>query len=140
MAKRKTGSRSRTAGLQMLLESKQRQLMIDLGDSVRRLRTAADSARAAEQQDGSSRESYDDLDTALVQMKSETLARIELALRRLGDGTYGNCAECGQPIPTARLEALPFAVRCAPCEGAREKSVARGAVRTTRAYPHPLDA
>jgi DnaK suppressor protein len=120
----------------MLLESKQKQLMIDLGDSMRRLRTAVDGARVVEQQDGSPGESSDDLDTALVQMKSETLARVELALRRLEDGTYGDCAECGRPIPTPRLQALPFAVRCAPCEGAREKSLTRIAVRVPRAYPH----
>ena len=115
--------------------------MIDLGDSMRRLRTAVDGARVVEQQDGSPGESSDDLDTALVQMKSETLARVELALRRLEDGTYGDCAECGRPIPTPRLQALPFAVRCAPCEGAREKSLSRVAVRAARAYPHVhLDA
>ena len=105
---------------------------------MRRLRTAADHARVAELQDGSPREFSDDLDTALVQMKSETLARIELALDRLEHGTYGDCAECGEPIPTPRLQALPFAVRCAPCEGAREKRTARGVERATRAYPHAL--
>ena len=115
--------------------------MANLGDSMRRLRSAVDGARVVEQQDGSPRESSDDLDTALVQMKSETLAKIELALRRLEDGTYGGCAEYGQPIPTARLHALPFAVRCAPCEGARETSLSRVAVRVARAYPSiPIDA
>src|SRR5262245_3204322 len=136
MTTRRAGSASRTAGLRTLLEERQRQLTIDLADSMRRLRTTADHSRVAEPQDGSPRESSDDLDTALVQMKSETLAKIELALDRLEDGTYGDCAECGEPIPTPRLQALPFAVRCAPCEGAREKRMARVAVRVPRAYPH----
>ena len=39
---------------------------------------------------------------------------------------------------TRRLQALPFAVRCAPCEGAREKSMARTVVKAARAYPHAL--
>jgi DnaK suppressor protein len=73
---------------------------------------------------------------ALVQMKSEMLARIEGAIRRLEAGTYGNCAECDQPIPTARLRALPFAIRCAPCEAARETSSTRRTAGMTRAYPH----
>jgi DnaK suppressor protein len=138
MTTRRAGSASRTAGLRTLLEDRQKQLTIDLADSMRRLRTADDHARVAELQDGSPRESSDDLDTALVQMKSETLARIELALHRLEDGTYGDCADCGGPIPTRRLQALPFAVRCAPCEGAREKSMARRVVKAARAYPHAL--
>ncbi len=71
-------------------------------------------------------------------MKSETLAKIGLALDRLEEGTYGDCAECGEPIPTPRLQALPFAVRCAPCEGAREKRMARRVERATRGYPHAL--
>lgn len=125
MTTRSTASQSRTAGLRTLLESRQKQLTIDLVDSMRRLRTAGDDVRVAEPQDGNHRESSDDLDTALVQMQSETLATIELALDRLEAGTHDNCSECGRPIPTARLKALPFAVRCAPCEGARETSLTR---------------
>lgn len=38
------------------------------------------------------------------------------AVRRLGEGRYGTCASCGEPIPPARLSALPFALRCLPCQ------------------------
>jgi DnaK suppressor protein len=138
MTTRRAASKSRTAGLRTLLEGKRKQLTIDLADSMRRLRTAADDARVAEPQDGSPGEASDDLETALVQMKSETLVKIEQALRRLEAGTYGNCSECAQQIPTARLQALPFAVRCAPCEGAREKWMTRRGAGMTRAYPHAV--
>ena len=37
------------------------------------------------------------------------------ALQRLDLGSYGVCASCGQPIPEARLEALPYAVNCVAC-------------------------
>jgi DnaK suppressor protein len=37
---------------------------------------------------------------------------VELALRRLADGDYGRCVDCGKEIPPARLEAVPEAVRC----------------------------
>jgi DnaK suppressor protein len=57
-------------------------------------------------------------------MKTETLRKIEAALRRLDGGAYGDCAECGTPIATARLKALPFALRCTACEGARESRAA----------------
>ena len=43
------------------------------------------------------------------------LARVDLALRRLADGTWGWCVVCGSPIPRERLRAIPEAVRCASC-------------------------
>jgi DnaK suppressor protein len=138
MTTRSSAAKRRTAGLRRLLEDRRKQLAIDLVDSMHRLRTAVEDARVSEPHDESAGESADDLDTALVEMKSETLAKIEQALRRLEAGTYGNCLECEQPIPTARLQALPFAVRCTPCEGAREKRSARRVMRATRAYSHAL--
>src|SRR5260221_7270704 len=62
----------------------------------------------------------EDLELALVQMKSETLNKITDALTRLEQGDYGNCYECGQEIAEKRLRALPFAVRCKDCEEAKE--------------------
>ena len=62
----------------------------------------------------------DDIEFALIQMKSETLHKIEEALGALDEGTYGNCFECGDEISERRLRALPFAVRCKDCEEARE--------------------
>jgi DnaK suppressor protein len=57
-----------------------------------------------------------DMDFALMQMKSETLAKIDEALHRLDNGSYGLCADCGTDIPEARLQALPFADRCRACQ------------------------
>jgi len=37
------------------------------------------------------------------------------ALQRLDLGSYGVCAACGQPIPQARLEVMPYAVKCVAC-------------------------
>jgi DnaK suppressor protein len=67
----------------------------------------------------------DDIEFALIQMKSETLTKIDAALRRLDEGTYGNCFECGDEIAEARLRALPFAARCKDCEEARETAERR---------------
>lgn len=57
-----------------------------------------------------------DVDFALMQMKSETLAKIDDALRRLDHGRYGICEECAEPIGAARLKALPFAALCRDCQ------------------------
>ncbi len=67
------------------------------------------------------------IDYQLLEMKSETLSRIEAALERIDDGTYGDCVECEREIAEARLMALPFAARCRPCEERREITVRRAA-------------
>jgi DnaK suppressor protein len=58
-------------------------------------------------------------------MKAETLTKINDALRRLDEGAYGYCADCGGEISDKRLRALPFAVRCKDCEEGREMAVER---------------
>jgi DnaK suppressor protein len=40
------------------------------------------------------------------------LTEVEAALKRIEDGTYGRCVDCGKFIPEKRLEALPWAARC----------------------------
>ena len=62
----------------------------------------------------------EDIEFALIQMKSETLNKVTDALVRLKQGDYGYCFECGEEIAEKRLRALPFAVRCKDCEQARE--------------------
>jgi DnaK suppressor protein len=42
-------------------------------------------------------------------------ARTARALEKLDEGTYGTCDGCGQPIPPARLEAVPESVLCIAC-------------------------
>jgi DnaK suppressor protein len=60
------------------------------------------------------------MDFALMEMKSETLQRIDAALQRLEEGTYGVCGECGTEIAEARLRALPFAILCRQCQEEEE--------------------
>src|SRR5258708_6114512 len=67
----------------------------------------------------------EDLEFALVQMKSETLNKVNDALARLEQGSYGNCFDCGEEIGEKRLRALPFAVRCKDCEEAGENAEQR---------------
>ena len=78
-------------------------------------------SRAADEQDVSESYQRSDVDLAVVQMKAETVARIEAALRRVDAGTYGRCVECEDAIAFERLRALPFALRCTACEQSRER-------------------
>ncbi|HSV17174.1 MAG TPA: TraR/DksA C4-type zinc finger protein [Casimicrobiaceae bacterium] len=64
-------------------------------------------------------------DIALVSRDLTELAEVEAALARMADGTYGECSECGQPIPVARLTAYPTARRCVACQEALEAHARR---------------
>jgi len=55
-------------------------------------------------------------DLALRERNLQQLAAIEAALARLGDGSYGRCIRCGQPVAPERLEALPWAAHCIDCQ------------------------
>lgn len=58
-------------------------------------------------------ETYErELDQGLEEGVQQTLGEIEAALRRVEDGTYGNCLMCGQPIAEQRLRAIPWARLC----------------------------
>jgi RNA polymerase-binding transcription factor DksA len=51
----------------------------------------------------------------LSESTAAELAQINRALRRLDDGTYGQCVVCGQEIDERRLAALPHSDRCIRC-------------------------
>jgi DnaK suppressor protein len=53
------------------------------------------------------------------------LARIDAAIARMDQGSYGECTDCGEEIEPRRLRALPHALRCQGCEEAREQVQAR---------------
>jgi DnaK suppressor protein len=48
------------------------------------------------------------------------IAKIEEALRRLEEGSYGVCEECGEKIGTARLKARPVTTLCIDCKSVQE--------------------
>jgi DnaK suppressor protein len=103
----------------VFLESKRRELT-DLRD---RLQKAADTDEAEEtdikNESGAEAREYEDdaqklamLETEgnLVKRDIERLARVERALQKIDEGTYGFSDVSGQPIPDARLEAMPEAI------------------------------
>lgn len=54
---------------------------------------------------------------ATERARQRELTRIELAERRLREGDYGWCAECGEEIPDGRLAIDPMAEKCVRCAG-----------------------
>jgi DnaK suppressor protein len=65
---------------------------------------------------------YDrELDSTLEGAEGEHLSHIEAALKRIEDGTYGICENCGKPVSPARLEAMPWATLCIDCKRLAER-------------------
>jgi DnaK suppressor protein len=56
---------------------------------------------------------------SLSQNAKNLLDQADEALIRIDEGTYGTCAECGDAIPIARLDALPHTKFCVTCSAAR---------------------
>ena len=61
------------------------------------------------------------LKVSLQDTEREEYARIVKALEKIEDGTYGICADCGQPISEKRLKSFPNASRCLICQEAYEE-------------------
>ena len=57
-----------------------------------------------------------ELDYTLEENVERALAEIDAALKRIENGTYGTCVNCGRPIGPERLEALPWATLCIDCK------------------------
>jgi RNA polymerase-binding protein DksA len=67
-------------------------------------------------------ETYDrELDYTLEENSEHVLADIDAALKRIDDGTYGTCTNCGKPIAPERLEARPWATLCIDCQREQER-------------------
>ena len=116
--------KSRYSELRKMLEERRREIQAEVQGKMRDVRAeGAWGGKVNEVFDAvesSEADIQDDIEFALIQMKSETLNKINDALIRLEQGDYGNCFECGEEIAEKRLRALPFAVRCKDCEEARE--------------------
>ena len=75
--------------------------------------------RAGEDEDGS--DSFMRLQNlGQVGEQNKTLQKIDEAIHRIDDGTYGICDMCGQLIRKARLQHLPFAHTCMECQSEME--------------------
>src|SRR5437867_9566369 len=122
-------SRTRYSELKQMLDERRREIHAEVQGKMRgvreegtwggKLNEVLDAVESAEA------DIQEDLEFALVQMKSETLNKITDALGRLEQGNNGNCFDCGEEIAEKRLRALPFAVRCKDCEQAREDAEQR---------------
>ena len=61
---------------------------------------------------------FEFIERRITKIDCVELDRIEQALKRLDQGTYGLCEACGCPIPPGRLDATPWATSCGACKPA----------------------
>lgn len=106
--------------LKRMLQDRRREILSEVQGKIRDARSENKMSEVLDAGESSEADIQEDIEFALIQMKAETLSKINEALTRLEDGSYGYCFECGEEIAEQRLRALPFAVRCKDCEEARE--------------------
>jgi DnaK suppressor protein len=139
-SKNATDSRSqRYEELRTILEDRRREIQSEVQSRMKDVRADTGQTGVVDDVETSESDIQDEIEFALIQMKAETLHRINEALERLEEGTYGRCFECGEEIEPRRLRALPFAVRCKDCEEAREVAAQRERVLSRRTTGFGLD-
>jgi DnaK suppressor protein len=114
----------RKADLREVLREHRRRLQNEVQSRIRDGRTDR-SVDVRDDLEHSDADIQGDIALSLLQMRTESLARIDEALVRLDAGKYGSCFECEEEISERRLRALPFAVRCQACEEKREQEQGR---------------
>jgi DnaK suppressor protein len=127
---------TRYTELKQMLEERRRELQAEVQGKMRGVREEGTWGgklnEVLDTVESSEADIQEDIEFALIQMKSETLNKVNDALVRLDHGSYGNCFDCGEEIGEKRLRALPFAVRCKDCEEARETAEQRERQLTQR--------
>ena len=63
----------------------------------------------------------EDINLRQLSAHRANLLKIDTALRKLHEGTYGLCEECGEEINEARLKVIPFAIYCIDCQEGLEQ-------------------
>jgi DnaK suppressor protein len=112
--------RKRYEVLNQLLTDRQAEIRSKLRSLRQHLPAEVTEVKDAEEQ--SMEDFVRGMDFALMEMESETLRKIDDALLRLQEGTYGVCEECDEKIAEARLRALPFASLCRDCQEREEEA------------------
>lgn len=109
------------------LEARVAELQAELDASQQTWRDALHSepGEVTDQKDLAEEEARAETQAGEFNRDLSELRETQAALRRLHDGSYGRCADCGEDIDRQRLLAQPAALRCAGCQRAWERRPAR---------------
>ncbi|AOW11603.1 conjugal transfer protein TraR [Hydrogenophaga crassostreae] len=101
------------------------QVRAQRGGNLGRAEAAAE-AREQQSDDWAQADAARDLSVALEEREAAELVAIDEALKRVADGSFGLCIDCGVSIPTARLHANPTSLRCVACQEKAEQAEGMG--------------
>ncbi len=93
------------------LEARREQLQTRVARIQGHLRSPGES----DSQERATEAENDEVLERLDESERRELDEIRLALARIGSGSYGECARCGEPVGDKRLEVLPYATLCVGC-------------------------
>jgi DnaK suppressor protein len=115
----------KTAHTEKELEELRERLLAEKAELQEQLATIVEQSFATSQSDISGEVSFDEenadagtftfereRDLSIENNVRDLLGKIDRALARMDDGTYGICSRCGKPIEKARLKALPYVDLC----------------------------
>lgn len=96
-------------------EQRLRERLEELQSRLARIKTDAGQEHSADSEEQAQERENDEVVDAIGDETQQSIREITQALRRLEEGTYGQCDRCGEAIAPARLEALPEATQCINC-------------------------
>ena len=102
-----------------LLLERRRELLQEAGRTVGGM-TTDDKEQYPDPTDRASLESNRNAELRIRDRERKLLEKIDAALQRLVDGTYGECEECGDMISVGRLRARPVTTLCIQCKAEQE--------------------
>jgi DnaK suppressor protein len=107
------------ANIRAVLEAKHKELLAEINDREDiRIENAADAL------DNLQLHMNRELTIRKLDSASTQLRQVRSALQRLETGTFGVCLECEEEIPTRRLQVLPWAAYCVPCQEKADRRAA----------------
>lgn len=119
----------RQGKLRKMLQERKRKILADLHNEVfEKLGNEyrGEFERAMDSGDVSFVDLLQSVGIKMVDIRQEELIKMDEAERKLKEGTYGICEECGKEISEERLRALPYAIRCIEDEERFEQTKIHG--------------
>src|SRR2546429_7738979 len=101
--------------LKKALQVRHRELQSGVTQAQQSLR-AAQTDHGKDEGDRANTSLAREIDLAQKSRDRALLASVDAALKRINEGTFGNCLNCGQEINAKRLEALPWVRYCITCQ------------------------
>jgi RNA polymerase-binding protein DksA len=109
------------SGVEASLREEQESLARQIDEIEARYRGDEAEAKALAEGEPEAAAIDQERDLSLLENARDLLDQVERALKRVAEGTYGKCANCGKNIEAARLKALPHASLCISCKRLEER-------------------